>query len=391
MRRQLSRQQLYDLVWSTPMRTLAAQFGISDVGLKKTCYRAVIPTPDRGHWAKKEAGKKTFQVALPLRAPGMSDEVVIARGQNYWPSEVTEKELLELVPAGPEFPEPLEAVRERIAAVVGRVSTPHKVTRWHPLIEPLFAEDERRREQQRVTVYQMSWQQPLYDSPLERRRLRILNALFFAVARMNGKPLIGSHDPRSPRVNFYAQHVGITLEPPVQPRRGHTNQSGASDTTLVFSILESSWSKEKRRTWQDDESGKLETQLTEIAIELVLCAERQYREGALRQYEWRVKRKAELEEKERERQIEAERAEKARQLRIEQARINRLLKDAAEFHQANQIRHYVEALRSVHTVNAVASSEEFDKWSEWALAQADRIDPAKNKKFLAAAQDEKET
>ena len=390
MAKQLSRQELYNLVWSTPMRTLAAQLGISDVGLKKTCARAMIPTPDRGYWAKKEAGKQTFQVALPLRAPGMIDEVVVARGHNYWRSEVTEQELLERVPAVPEFPEPLEAVRERIKAVVGRVSAPHKVTRWNPAIEELLAEDERRREQQRVTAYRV-WEQPLYDSSVERRRLRILNALFFAVARMNGKPSISSHEPRTPRVSFYAQHVGITLEPSVPPRRGHTNQRVASDTTLVLSILQSSWSKEKRRTWQDEESGKLETRLTEIAIDLVLTAERQYREGALHQYEWRVKRKAELEAKERQRQIEAERAERARQQRIEQARIDRLLKDAAAFHQANQIRHYVEALRSVHTGNAVASPEEFDQWSEWALAQANRIDPAKNEKFLTATQDEKET
>jgi hypothetical protein len=387
MARQLSRQELYDLVWSTPMRTLAAQFGISDVGLKKTCARAMIPTPDRGYWAKKEAGKQTFQVALPLRAPGMIDEVVVARGHNYWHSEVTEKDLLELVPAQPAFPEPLEAVRERIATVVGNVSAPQKVARWHPVIEELLVEDERRREQQRAAAYHV-WELPLYDSSVERRRLRILNALFFGVARMNGKPSISSHEPRTPRVSFYAQHVGITIEPLVQSRRGHTNQGVASDGTLVLSLLQSSWSKEKRCTWQDDEKGKLETRLTEIAIELVLTAERQYREGALHEYKWRLKRKAELEEKERQRQIDAERAEKARQRRIEQARIDRLLKDAAAFHQANQIRHYVEALRSLHASDAGASSEAFDQWSAWALAQADRIDPAKNEHFITAAQDE---
>jgi hypothetical protein len=52
MATQVSRQELYDLVWSTPMRALAAQFGISDVGLQKTCARAMIPTPDRGYWPR---------------------------------------------------------------------------------------------------------------------------------------------------------------------------------------------------------------------------------------------------------------------------------------------------------------------------------------------------
>jgi len=58
--------------------------------------------------------------------------------------------------------------------------------------------------------------------------------------------------------------------------------------------------------------------MTEIAIEAVLAAESQYRESAIRQYQWRIERKARLEEEERQRQIQAERAERERQKRIEQ-------------------------------------------------------------------------
>jgi len=61
MAERLSRKTLYDLVWSEPMKTLSARFGISDVALKKTCARAGIPTPDRGYWAKKDAGKIAFK------------------------------------------------------------------------------------------------------------------------------------------------------------------------------------------------------------------------------------------------------------------------------------------------------------------------------------------
>jgi hypothetical protein len=41
----LSRKELYDLVWSEPLKTLCSRFGISDVALKKTCARSEIPTP----------------------------------------------------------------------------------------------------------------------------------------------------------------------------------------------------------------------------------------------------------------------------------------------------------------------------------------------------------
>ena len=39
----LTRQALYDLVWSKPMREVAKDFGISDVGLAKRCAAIARP------------------------------------------------------------------------------------------------------------------------------------------------------------------------------------------------------------------------------------------------------------------------------------------------------------------------------------------------------------
>ena len=44
----LTREELYDKVWTEPVRTVARQFGISDVGLAKDCKRLKIPLPGRG-------------------------------------------------------------------------------------------------------------------------------------------------------------------------------------------------------------------------------------------------------------------------------------------------------------------------------------------------------
>lgn len=388
MAKQLCRQELYDLVWSTPMKTLAAQFGISDVGLKKTCARAAIPTPDRGYWAKREAGKHTVQVALPKRAPGMSDEVVVAGGNSNGYYSAPEEELPSPLPPPPEFPEPLDAMRERIAQAVGKVTVPQKVSTWHPVIDQLLKEDEQRREQQRLAPYRTTWNSPRFDSPIERRRLRILNSLFFAVTKMDGKPAISRYELHGIHISFFQQHVGITLEQPAQPRS--RKQQSTGDPALLLSIRRSINSTESNATWQDSEGTKLEAVMSDITVEVILAAERQYRDGELRQYEWRVKRKAELEEQERQRKIAAEKAAKERQRRIEQARIDRLLKDAAALQQANAIRQYVDALQTRQNSSALTSPEEFDKWSAWALAQADRIDPAIGETFTKAMRDEEE-
>ena len=61
-------QELYDLVWATPMVKLARQFGLSDVGLRKTCVKHDIPTPPLGYRAKLSFGKHVSKT--PLGPPG---------------------------------------------------------------------------------------------------------------------------------------------------------------------------------------------------------------------------------------------------------------------------------------------------------------------------------
>jgi hypothetical protein len=67
-RRTLTRRELYDLVWTTPITKLAEEHGISDVGLLKTCQRYRVTTPPRGYWAKADAGNQLRRPSL-LRYP----------------------------------------------------------------------------------------------------------------------------------------------------------------------------------------------------------------------------------------------------------------------------------------------------------------------------------
>ncbi len=66
----LTRAELYEKVWSTPMQRLANEFGLSDVGLAKVCRRHDIPLPGRGYWARIRFGQKPERAALPaLKEP----------------------------------------------------------------------------------------------------------------------------------------------------------------------------------------------------------------------------------------------------------------------------------------------------------------------------------
>lgn len=63
-KRSMSREELYELVWSTPMQKLAETYGLSDRGLAKTCARHFIPVPPRGYWAKLGAGQLVKKTKL---------------------------------------------------------------------------------------------------------------------------------------------------------------------------------------------------------------------------------------------------------------------------------------------------------------------------------------
>src|SRR5690606_8956991 len=73
--RRFTRQELYDLVWSTPMTALAPKFGISDVALRKRCQNHEIPTPGVGYWAQVAVGRPPERPRLPP-APAHLEHIV---------------------------------------------------------------------------------------------------------------------------------------------------------------------------------------------------------------------------------------------------------------------------------------------------------------------------
>ncbi|MEQ8262587.1 hypothetical protein [Pseudohaliea sp.] len=63
----MTRQDLYELVWSKPVTHIAKDYGVSDVAIKKHCKKHDIPTPPVGYWMKIAHGKKVRQPKLPTK------------------------------------------------------------------------------------------------------------------------------------------------------------------------------------------------------------------------------------------------------------------------------------------------------------------------------------
>lgn len=257
-----TRSELYDLVWSKPIQKLAVEFGLSDVGLSKACKKADIPVPERGYWAKKAAGKSTIRVALPPRFPGASDQVDVGLGNfrpRYWYDD--EYLLTATLPAEPVFDEPLEAVEARVRKIVGRTPCPQNFDRADPYISRILAHDEERRAE--YARCPTPYNAPKYDSGPERRRLLILNALFFAWRRIGCTPSISTSkwscdDPSSRRacVSVGSMHVSVPLEPVAARKAQRVGRTSGDRMRLSFGTAY--LAEESAPSWEDSNDRRLE-------------------------------------------------------------------------------------------------------------------------------------
>ncbi len=69
----VSREALYEEVWTDAVTVVAPRYGLSDVDLVKICKKLGIPVPPRGYWAKVKAGRPTRKVPLPALPAGARD------------------------------------------------------------------------------------------------------------------------------------------------------------------------------------------------------------------------------------------------------------------------------------------------------------------------------
>ncbi|MEI6695634.1 MAG: hypothetical protein WCO13_06175 [Bacteroidota bacterium] len=68
-----SRKELYELVSTKPLTTIAAEYSISAIGLKKACIDMNVPIPPNGHWSKLKFGKQSELNNLPIEHDGLQE------------------------------------------------------------------------------------------------------------------------------------------------------------------------------------------------------------------------------------------------------------------------------------------------------------------------------
>ena len=66
----VSREELYELVWSMPTTNAAKKYSVSGSYLARICSVLRVPRPERGYWAKLDVGKAPPRPALPEALPG---------------------------------------------------------------------------------------------------------------------------------------------------------------------------------------------------------------------------------------------------------------------------------------------------------------------------------
>lgn len=358
--------------WSAPMRDLAAKVGLSDVGLRKLLVAHGVVPPPQGYWNKLRAGKPVPKCPkVPSRRAGESGRV---RLDARLAAVLTPAAPLPSAGpfASPLVPEDLDKLHAQELKAIGRVAVPKTLDRVHRGLAQILKQEQRRRE--KVAQHQWHWDTPKFDAPIDKRRLRILHAIFMALSKrgydgeayetdgeLHAKAIIGD------------MHVGLEVVPASKHRKLGRQGSAQLEavlpawTPLVVRVAPG-FDRQVGAEWQDDSKGTLETKIGAIAAGIIVAGEATFRRS-LREAEERAAQLRILEEKRREEELAARNRQRLEDLR----RSGELLR------QAEEIRALVTRIREATSNGSTdVAPEILEAWESWALAEADRLDPVRS-------------
>lgn len=359
-------QDLQRFAWSAPMRDLAAKVGLSDVGLKKVLRSHGITVPPRGHWNRVAAGQAV--PACPkvgARGPGGTGRIGL---DSRFEGVISATPAIPSTGpfASPAVPEDLEELYALELKAIGRVTVPRDPDREHAGLIPIRRKEERRRAKFLATGW--TGEAPKFEGALDRRRLRILNALFLALARRGHSPAACEQDGEIQATvtvgnTCVVVDIALASEFPSAAGRSRTElRTEADDARLAVRIGPD---RKAPAEWRDDESGKLETKLAEIAARIIVAGEAAFRKG----------RKLAEEQVEQWRRRDEERQREA-VAKVNAERLAHLRKSGELLRQAEDLRALIAHVLEAVDAGAVAvDASTLKSWHGWASEEADRLDP----------------
>lgn len=388
---QVTRQDLYDQIWSTPVSQACRTYGLSDVGLAKICAQWNIPRPPRGYWAKQRNGQSVRKKKLPPIDEGNPVVFSYRPAQPGEPSEKTSQNGdSKSAPTDADRQRAFEKQPENLIAVSEQLVEPHfLVVKTGTSIRGATPDDRGivRPKAQRCLDLAVS-------PPLIERSLRILDAILKALEKRGLAVFVTGDDPSQTRARVLEEAIGFRLfEETVRQERLPTpheieweiqwnpNRKFYSIVPSGKLVLEITSGAGLQRCWTDRSDRCVEQFLNSFVVGLYRAAEsikqdraaaerrkREEQEREIRRQEEETRRQKERKEQERQRQ-------EAEQLRrVEESRIQKLAAEVDAWKTAHDIRAYVAAIRAVQSASDLRS-EALEKWLNWAEDHADQIDP----------------
>ncbi|NIA71264.1 hypothetical protein HBA54_21930 [Pelagibius litoralis] len=368
----LTRRELYDRVWKTPVDQLAKELGMSGRGLAKVCERHGIPVPPRGYWARKSAGQRVKRPSLLDIADPRYPEVPVNLRLRK-PSDTPVEEQTPITPS------PGRELFDRLLEEIGPLKVPRQLRNPHRIIRDWLNEEQIELERTRDSLYGRRKSKSVLATPLARRRLRILDTLFRELERRGFKVqaershwagvwALHGHDRVD--MNFYERVLSQRqrLSPEEAAKMGLAGrkwiETREATGALDFSVK--SWlPKDVPSSWGDEEGKPLETKIAEMLAGIMAAAGQEAARREQREEEERQRYR----EAEEQRRLEAEyRAERLKEVALQQR--------AAAWRLAGDLRSYVAAILSAVADGGLqANEEDLERWLTWARGHADAIDP----------------
>ncbi len=367
----ITREELYEEVWSTPVSRLAPKYNLSDVGFAKLCRRSNIPLPPRGYWAKLEAGQKIQRTPLPtLEEEG---EIIFHVPD---PAEMAMKAKARMEAEKHEAQLPKIEVAETLRGCHQLVSATNDVF-----------QGARKRDDGLLLSPQGSQLSLLVSRDQLRRSLLVMSALLKAFESLGHKVSAG------PKIEINGHSVTLSIreatvkveeefdvsKESIEGRydffseRKRKKQVPSGMLTVAVPEADAYWASGCRKQWKDTKTQQIENCLNAIVAGVLAIAEKQL-EHEIKQKQEAIKK---AEEEKLYRQQAAARAKKREEQKKEQAKLEALLAQASDLKHSREIREFVVYVRQAHESQGarIDVDSELGKYLVWAELQADRLDP----------------